>query len=242
MAKARAIFPFEFAVMMGDNLYGRERPTDYVKKFEKPFGPLLDAGVKFYASLGNHDEPTQANYKLFNMNGKRYYSFRPKAGVRFFALDSTYMDQRQMEWLENELKSSGSEWKICFFHHPIYSSGKRHGPSKDLRALIEPLFVKYNVSLVLMGHEHFYERIKPQRGIYYFIVGGSAKLRSDGIGKTDITANGYDEDRTFMLMEIAGDDLHFQTLTRTGYRVDSGTLRRPGADGKPSRAVTSAGR
>jgi hypothetical protein len=226
MAKARAVFPFELAVMMGDNLYGRERPKDYESKFERPFKPLLDAGVKFYASLGNHDEPTQANYKLFNMNGQRYYSFKPRDGVRFFALDSNYMDKRQLEWLEKELKGSGSEWKICFFHHPIYSSGKRHGPSEDLRALIEPLFVKYNVSLVLQGHEHFYERIHPQHGIPYFIVGGSAKLRSDGIGQSKITAKGFDEDRSFTLMEIVKDELHFQTLSRTGKVIDSGSLRR----------------
>jgi hypothetical protein len=75
----RASFPFEFAIMLGDNLYGRERPNDYVNKFERPCKPLLDAGVKFYAALGNHDEPTQRFYKPFNMNGERYHTFRPKA-------------------------------------------------------------------------------------------------------------------------------------------------------------------
>ena len=73
---ARMRFPFEFAIMLGDNLYGSERPNDYVNKFEKPYKPLLDAGVKFYASLGNHDDPSQRFYEKFNMDGKRYYSFR----------------------------------------------------------------------------------------------------------------------------------------------------------------------
>src|SRR6266540_2120021 len=144
-----------------------------------------------YASLGNHDDPNQASYKLFNMAGKRYYTFRPHAGIRFFALDSNYMDRPQIEWLEKELKSSASDWKICFFHHPLYSSGERHGPSMELRAILEPIFVKYGVNLVLSGHEHFYERVKPQRGIYYFIVGSSAKLRENGIAQTSITAKGY---------------------------------------------------
>jgi hypothetical protein len=81
--------------------------------------------------------------------------------------------------------------------------------------------------VVLTGHEHFYERIKPQRGIYYFIAGSSAKLRRDGIRKTGITLKGYDQDRTFMLMEIAGDELHFQTIDRKGRTIDSGTLPRP---------------
>ncbi|MCC6860497.1 MAG: metallophosphoesterase [Bryobacterales bacterium] len=226
LAKSRDIFPFDFALMLGDNMYGRERPRDFEKKFERPYKPLIDAGVKFHASLGNHDDPNQVSYKLFNMDGRRYYSFKPRGGARFFALDSNYMDPPQLEWLEKELAASGSDWKICFFHHPLYSSGERHGPSLQLRAVLEPLFVKHGVSLVLSGHEHFYERIKPRRGIHYFIAGSSAKLRRNGIKRTEITARGYDQDRVFMLMEIAGEELHFQAITRTGERIDSGTLKR----------------
>lgn len=219
--------PFKFVVMLGDNLYGGERPSDYEKKFERPYGPLLDAGVKFYAALGNHDEPNQAHYKLFNMGGKRYYTFKPAADVRFFALDTNQLDRAQVEWLEKELESSGSEWKIAFFHHPLYSSGERHGPAIEMRKVLEPIFLKYGVNVVLAGHEHLYERIKPQHGIYYFIVGSSAKLRRNGIRKTDITAASNDEDRAFMLMEIAGDQLRFQTITRTGEVIDKGVLERP---------------
>jgi len=67
----RAKFPFAFVVMMGDNLYGGERPRDYEREFEIPYKALLDAGVKFYASLGNHDNPNERLYKPFNMNGER---------------------------------------------------------------------------------------------------------------------------------------------------------------------------
>lgn len=226
-AKSRAVFPFDLAVLLGDNLYGGEKPRDYEKKFEEPYRALLDGGVKFYASLGNHDEKDQSMYKPFNMGGKRYYTFRPHADVRFFALDSNYMDKEQLEWLEKELKNSQSEWKICFFHHPLYSSGERHGSSVELRAVLEPLFVKYGVSLVLNGHEHFYERIKPQRGIYYFIVGSSAKLRKGNIGRTELTAKGFDTDLAFMLVEVMQDKLCFQTISRTGKTIDSGVLVRP---------------
>ena len=198
LAKARQTFPFEFVVMLGDNMYGGESARDYEKKFEKPYRALLEANVKFYAALGNHDEPNQRFYKQFNMGGKRFYTFQPRKGVRFFALDSNYMDREQIEWLQKELAGSGSEWKISFFHHPLYSSGDRHGPSLNLRAIVEPIFMEHGVSLVLNGHEHFYERIKPQRGIYYFIVGSSAKLRTDGIGNSEITAKGFARDQAFV--------------------------------------------
>src|SRR5436190_19711450 len=48
-------FPFTHVVLVGDNLYGSERPQDFVSKFEQPYKPLLDAGVKFMAEPGNHD-------------------------------------------------------------------------------------------------------------------------------------------------------------------------------------------
>ena len=220
---------FDFALMLGDNIYGSERPQDFLKKFELPYKPLLDAGVKFYAALGNHDTPNQRNYKLFNMGGKQYYTFRPKLGVRFFALDSNYMSPEQLTWLENELKASGSDWKIAFFHHPLYSSGGRHGSDAALRDQLEPLFIKYSVDVVLSGHDHFYERLKPQKGIAYFVVGGSAKLRSGDIGTTGLTAKGFDTGYSFMAVEIAGDEFHFQTISDQGKTVDSGVVKRRAA-------------
>ena len=115
------------------------------------------------------------------MNGERYYAFKPPQGsVRFFALDSNYMDKAQLAWLEKELAASDSAWKICFFHHPIYSSGDTHGANVALREQVEPLFLKYGVSLVLTGHEHFYERMKPQKGINYIVAGSAAKAASRG--------------------------------------------------------------
>jgi len=228
LAKARATFPFEFVIMVGDNLYGGESERDFQNKFEKPYKTLLDEGIKFYASLGNHDLPDrQIAYKPFNMNGKRYYTFKPKDGVRYFALDSNYMDKKQLDWLEGELKASGSEWKICFFHHPLYSSGEKHGPAVELRKVLEPLFMKYGVDVVFAGHEHFYERIKPQQGIQYFIMGSSAKLRKGGIDpSTGLTAKGFDTDNAFMIAEIKGDEMSFQTISRTGTSIDSGSFKR----------------
>ena len=226
MWRAHGVFPYEFAIMLGDNMYGSERPQDYVSKFERPFKPLLDANISFYAALGNHDDPNQRYYKNFGMGGKRYYSYQKK-DVRFFALDSNYMDQDQQRWLQDELSKSTSKWKIAYFHHPIYSSGGRHGSEVDLRSIVEPMFIKYNLNVVFAGHEHFYERLKPQKGINYFTAGGSAKLRSgDIVGNSALTAKGFDTEQSFMLVEIDGDVLRFQTISRRGKSVDAGEIRR----------------
>jgi hypothetical protein len=238
MSEARAQFPFEFAVMLGDNIYGREAPGEYVKRFELPYKVLLDQGVEFFAALGNHDSPNQRFYKRFNMDGKRYYSFS-RGPVQFFVMDSTYVDRAQLEWLDRELDGSRAHWKIAYAHHPLYSSGGRHGSEVDLRVLVEPLFLKYGVDAVLAGHEHFYERIKPQHGIFYFTSGAAGKLRQDNIRRgSPLTAAGFDDDLSFVLMEIDGDQLHFQCIDRGGNTVDSGVLERP-ADPVP---VTDATR
>jgi hypothetical protein len=227
MATLHSRFKYELVVLVGDNLYGSERPQDFVKKFELPYKPLLDAGVKFYASLGNHDAREQRFYKLFNMDGKLYYTFSPKANIRFFALESTYPVPEQIKWLEDELKASGSDWKIAFFHHPLYSSGESHGSDTQLRSVLEPLFLKYNVSVVLNGHDHFYERVKPQKGIAYFVVGSGGQLRAGNIDRsTGLTAKGFDTDRVFLAAEIAGDEMYFNAISRQGAIVDSGVLTR----------------
>ena len=229
MKRVHDAFPYELVTLVGDNLYGAERPQDFKKKFEEPYKPLLDAGVKFYASLGNHDDAQeQRNYKLFNMDGKQYYSFKPgKQNVRFFVLESSYLDPEQVAWFEKELKDSTSDWKIPYFHHPPYSSGERHGSDSQIRAALEPLFLKYNVSVVLTGHDHFYERVKPQKGIVYFVVGSGGQLRKGNIDKgTGLTAAGNDQDQSFMVAEINGDEMFFNAVSRQGQVFDSGVITR----------------
>ena len=218
MERSRETTGFDFVLMLGDNIYGGKSPADMKRKFEDPYGPLLEAGVKFYAALGNHDDPNERFYKPFNMGEKRYYSIK-KGNAEFFALDSSYMDPEQMNWLTKELHDSSAKWKICFFHHPLYSDGKFHGPDTDLRARLEPILQANGVRLVLSGHEHLYERIKPHNGIYYFVLGNSGELRPHNLKPSADTAKGFDTDRDFMMMEIAGDQLYFQTISRTGETV-----------------------
>jgi hypothetical protein len=94
-----------------------------------------------------------------------------------------------------------------------------------LREVVEPLFVRYGVNVVFAGHEHFYERIKPQKGIYYFISGAGGKLRKGDVKKgSPLTEKAYDADMSFMLLEVSGDEMHFQCINRLGETVDSGVV------------------
>ena len=224
MAASRGRLPFEFVIMLGDNVYGGWNRKAVVGKFERPYKPLLDAGVQFYASLGNHDAGEERSYGGFHMDEQRYYTFT-RSNVDFFALDSNYMDRSQLAWLEQALRTSRAPWKIAFFHHPLYSSGGRHGSEKDLRTVLEPLLMRYGVQVVFSGHDHVYERVKPQHGITYFVCGSSGELRRGNLDKrSGLTAAGFDLDRTFMLVDVADDALHFQAISRTNTVVDAGQI------------------
>ena len=223
MVQYHSAFPYEFVLMLGDNMYGDESAQDFEAKFSEPYKQLLNNQVKFYAALGNHDQTLQKNYVNFNMDGKEYYRVK-KGNVAFYALNSNYMDKKQVKWLEDELAKDTSEWKVAFMHHPPYSSGGKHGSDAQLREVVEPIFVKYGVNVVLTGHDHFYERVKPQKGIHYFVSGAAGKLRKGDIKRTDLTAKGYDDDLSFMLIEVDGRQMHFQAISRTGETIDSGVL------------------
>lgn len=232
----REQFPYELVLMLGDNIYDHHTPADYEARFEQPYKPLLDAGVRFQAAIGNHDDPAQIHYDKFNMGGQRYYSFREAemslqggvagAGVRFFALDSRSFDPDQLRWLRRELADSSSRWKIVYFHHPLYTSGRYSAAARPLRAGVEPILVEGDVDVVLSGHEHFYERILPQRGIVYFTSGAAGSLRVNDIRPSRLTARGFDTDYSFMLMEVAGNELYFQAISRQGETVDAGVIRK----------------
>ncbi|HSD45426.1 MAG TPA: metallophosphoesterase [Pyrinomonadaceae bacterium] len=226
MMRYHQAFPFQFVLMMGDNMYGSEKTVDYKNKFEDVYKPLLDQKVKFYAALGNHDDSNQRFYEFFNMEGQEYYKFS-KGDVSFYSLNSNYMDKKQIDWLKDKLAADTSEWKIAYFHHPPYSSGAAHGSDTKLREIVEPMFVKYGVNVVFTGHEHFYERIKPQQGVYYFISGSGGKLRKGDVKKgSPLTEKAFDRDMSFMLIEVAGNEMYFQVVSRVGETVDSGVIAR----------------
>ena len=82
------------------------------------------------------------------------------------------------------------------------------------------------------GHDHVYERIKPQNGIHYFVSGAAGQLRRGNMRPTNETAAFFDQDQSFMLVEVAGNELSFAAVSRTGKTVDSGVIKREPAEGR----------
>ncbi len=191
--------------------------------------------MKFYAALGNHDVREERDYKPFNMNGRLYYSFKaPNQDVRFFVLESSDMIPDEVKWIDNELRASTEEWKIVCFHDTGVFLQRAHTvPIWRCGQTLEPMFIKYGVSVVLSGHDHVYERTKPQHGITYFVVGSGGELRRGDLRRTSLTAVGFDADNAFLIAEIIDDSMYFNAISRTGkdrrFGNHHGAARRPDA-------------
>jgi acid phosphatase len=247
MLQAQGKTNFNLLLFLGDNIYENGSPKDFEKKFIKPYAPLFKRGVEFRGVLGNHDARSENGVLLqqmiLNMGTKTYYSFEKKDKlVEFFAIDSTNMVMEtppsetieQLKWFEEALAKSTAKWKVVFLHHPLYSSADRHGlngPDNEemlrVRKLLEPLYIKYGVQISINGHDHVYERTKPQNGVNYFTSGAGGKLRK-GNFKVDspFFASGNDQVSSFMLFSIKPESIKFWAIGIDGKVLDSGLIQR----------------
>jgi len=156
----------------------------------------------------------------------------PAPLIEFFVLNSVRLqkdrqDPAQLTWLEQALTASRARWRIAYFHHPIYSTGRRHGEDRKLRAKLEPLFLGRSqtprVQVVLSGHDHIYERFHPRQGIVYFTVSSGKLARGQAAPRPDLAAY-EDQQRTFLLIEVTPAQLRFWAINETGRAFDCAWL------------------
>lgn len=237
--------PYNLVLMLGDNIYGTWSkrggdPDLFPDRFDKYYKVLEDRGVKFHAALGNHDiEDNNGLYEIkdtarFGIMGKDgYYSYTPdiKVGqkplITFFALNSNRMvhgkkDEVQIKWLERALSESNAIWKVAYFHHPLYSPYGAHKPDFGFHNAVEETLVNGGVQVAIAGHNHYYARMKPQKGIIHFISGGG------GANLKKPKANGYTacalEVNNFIYMEVYPEWISFRAISSEGQVIDSGII------------------
>jgi 3',5'-cyclic AMP phosphodiesterase CpdA len=235
MAETYRETPYGLVIHVGDISYYGSVADRWDAVFIRPFRPLLAAGVRFEVAVGNHEleeEPSpDADAEIAAMLDRigaegRYYT-ASHGPVDFFIIDSstpqiTGVDARaQLAWLDRALASSTASWKVAVLHHPPYASGPGRGSNLPVREAVEPLFIEHGVDLVLTGHDHFYERSKPQHGITYVVSGAGAKLSPTGIGTSTAVAA---EELQFMLIEVDGDTMRVRCLGADGHTIDDFTI------------------
>jgi hypothetical protein len=189
--------PFDFGLTLGDNFYpdGMESPADdrWQTLWRELYEPL---GLKFYATLGNHDWHHADGPAAEILHSQQSQSWRMPAPyytftagpVQFFALDTNEVSEAQLLWLRDALSGSHARWKVVYGHHPIYSVGQH----KDNQKLIERLLpeLKGRVDVYLAGHDHDLQHLKPEGGVHFFVNGGGgARIRKIEPGPRSLFAH-----------------------------------------------------
>ncbi|HEX6238058.1 MAG TPA: metallophosphoesterase [Acidimicrobiales bacterium] len=228
IAEAYRERPFGLLVHTGDLVYYGDLASRYEQVVERPFGPLLDAGVAIRPVLGNHDFDYVATMRLLERLGLpgRYYSFR-SGPVEFFMLDSTPPEfggdggDAQLAWLAGRLEASTARWRVVVVHHPPYSSG-HHGSLEAAQRRLVPVLAEHGVDIVFSGHDHHYERTTPQRGVTYVVTGGGAKRT--GVSGAPFTAASADR-LHFLVADVEGDRMSVEAIDDRGETFDRFTVR-----------------
>ena len=173
----------------GDNAYPDGTLEEFTNCYDPTWGRHKD---RTYPSPGNHDYHTQDGAGYFQYFGSRagelgkgYYSYDLGAW-HIIVINSNIpveVGSPQEQWLREELAVHPTACTLAYWHHPRFSSGTVHGSDESMQPLWEALY-EYGADVVLVGHEHNYERFAPQdpqgnadptRGIREFVIGSGGR-------------------------------------------------------------------
>ena len=138
----------------------------------EPYKDILSSSC-FFPTAGNHDEELTWMGAFFPPNtagteSLLYYSF-DWGSAHFVALDTNddFQDKAQLDWLIGDLeraRAAAVPWIILFFHKPFITVGSKGLEASKIRTILLPILDRFEVDLVLNGHDHNYQRSHPVRG------------------------------------------------------------------------------
>ncbi|MBA4063927.1 MAG: hypothetical protein C0501_09485 [Isosphaera sp.] len=184
-----------FVVHVGDVVDDGAAKWQWTGDLFRPCGELFGR-VAVFPCIGNHEKNHPHYYKYFALPKPEYHYSYTYGNAEFFVLDTNTPrdltpNGEQYRWLDNALAASTARWKVCYHHHPVYSSdsddygnswkGPTAGGDPRTRAL-NGLYEKHNVDVVFNGHIHLYERTWPVRGGRVAAKGGVVHVTSGGGG------------------------------------------------------------
>ena len=211
--------------MLGDNLYGSERPEDLRKQVRAALQAPARRGRQV---LRGARQPRRSQPALLQAV---QHERRALLLVQAAARERPLLRPRQQ--LHGQDAARRGSRRSCA---PAIPSGRSASstirsirrarstaPTTTLREQLEPLFLKYGVDVVLHRPRAFLRAHQAAEGHLLHHRGerreAAPRATSDRSGST---AKGFDQGYAFILMEIVGDRLHFQTITDDGRTVDSG--------------------
>lgn len=164
-------------------------------------------------------------------------------GMQVIVLNSNEMIKEQTAYLEEQLKKPDFRWRVVTFHHSMFSPRSGANRKTDLmEAEWKPLFEKYNVDLVLQGHDHSYMRgqMPVRQGasfmadsfqtMYVTSVSGPKQyaIRDEKLARNAEkgfeTLRKGEQTQFFQVISVDGHQLHYEAYTSTGELYDSATI------------------
>jgi hypothetical protein len=181
--------------VLGDSVYDLGTPAEFAACYEPTWGRFK---ARTRPAVGNHEYGTPGATGYFAYFGRRaghpergYYAYR-LGSWRVIVLNSNCAHvggcgsgSPQLRWLRAELAARRSRCTLAYWHHARFSSGP-HGNDPTVAPFWTALYVA-RADLVLVGHDHHYERFAPLNpagrldragGLRQFVVGtGGRSLR-----------------------------------------------------------------
>lgn len=223
--------PYDALLILGDMVYENGDAAMVGRKVTGPFDAVLDRGAKLLPVLGNHDVRSGEQAQIMHELGRLNPWYAARIGpMRILVLDSNQVQNPAQEhWLRRALaaRQPAGTWTLVAMHHPAYSSGY-HGSDLAVRRTWSPLFVRAHVPLVLAGHDHDYERTRPQHGVTYVVSGAGAKLR--WVDQSAFTAVSSST-RHYLDLLVYRDRLVVRAIDQSGRLVDRFAIHRSSANG-----------
>lgn len=212
-------------ITTGDNVYSTGHPSSFDTSWHEPYGWVDDRGIEMVAALGNHDAKTREGrpvMRLLEMPARRYERHFQHLDV--FVLDSNRVhSERQELWLKRHLRDSRARWQVVTFHHPPYNCGEHSRQADEIRREWTPVFRRFDVDLVLSGHEHSYQRFEELDGVTYVVTGGGGATLYDLGDCPDDYPRLVSSAEEFhhLRLVVTGSRLFIRSVTPDGRTIDS---------------------
>ncbi|PWJ59321.1 calcineurin-like phosphoesterase family protein [Dyadobacter jejuensis] len=235
-----------FIVHAGDLINRANADNEWGEWFEA--GGWINGMIPSLSTPGNHEYYRDDQKKAFVSQQWRPQFALPEngpsgftetayhidyQGIKLISIDSqgAMLDSMSMlnqaKWMEAVLKENTNKWTVVFHHHPIYST-KNGRDNDDWREIMEPLYKKYGVDIVLQGHDHTYgrginmpegqSRKKPDGPIYVVSVSGPKMY---DIGLQNWMDRAASNTQLYQIIDIANDKLSYKAFTVTGELYDN---------------------